>query len=98
MPRRSIGFPLALGIVLALLTAALAVGWQVLLVGDWRPVAQGLTTLHWVLIVLGSLFFVMVIAGRSSAPPGPAVLLPVEGKRWRPMRLAGRLTSTGAEA
>jgi signal transduction histidine kinase len=63
LPRRSIGFPLALGIVLALLTAALAVGWQVLLVGDWRPVAQGLTTLHWVLIVLGSLFFVMVIAG-----------------------------------
>jgi signal transduction histidine kinase len=63
VPRRSIGLPLALGIVLALLTAALAVGWQVLLVGDWRPVAQGLTTLHWVLIVLGSLFFVLVIAG-----------------------------------
>ncbi len=63
MSRRSIGFPLALGIVLALLTAALAVGWQVLLVGDWRPVAEGLTTLHWVLIVLGSLFFVVVIAG-----------------------------------
>jgi len=63
LPRRSIGFPLALGIVLTLLTAVLAVGWQVLLVGDWRPVAQGLTTLHWVLIVLGSLFFVVVIAG-----------------------------------
>jgi signal transduction histidine kinase len=63
LPRRSIGFRLALGIVLALLTAALAVGWQVLLVVDWRPVAQGLTTLHWVLIVLGSSFFVMVIAG-----------------------------------
>jgi signal transduction histidine kinase len=63
VPRRSIGVPLALGIVLALLTAALAVGWQVLVVGDWRPVAQGLTTLHWVLIVLGSLFFVLVIAG-----------------------------------
>lgn len=63
MPRRSIGFRLALGIVLALLTAALAVGWQVLLVGDWRPVAEGLTTLHWVLIVLGSLLFVTVIAG-----------------------------------
>jgi signal transduction histidine kinase len=61
--RRSIGFPLALGIGLAVLTAALAVGWQVLLVGDWRPVTEGLTTLHWVLIVLGSLFFVMVIAG-----------------------------------
>jgi signal transduction histidine kinase len=63
VPRRSIRLPLALGIALACLTAALAVGWQVLLVGDWRPVAQGLTTLHWVLIVLGSLFFVMVLAG-----------------------------------
>ncbi|HVH07021.1 MAG TPA: HAMP domain-containing sensor histidine kinase [Myxococcota bacterium] len=63
MPRRSIRLPLALGIALACLTAALAVGWQVLLVGDWRPVAQGLTTLHWVLIVLGSLFFVMVLGG-----------------------------------
>jgi signal transduction histidine kinase len=61
--RRSIGLPLALGIVLALVTATLAVGWQVLLVRDWPPVAQGLTTLHWVFIVLGSLFFVLVIAG-----------------------------------
>jgi signal transduction histidine kinase len=63
VPRRSIRLPLALGIALACLTAALAVGWQVLLVGDWRPVAQGLTTLHWVLIVLGSVFFVIVLAG-----------------------------------
>ena len=82
MPRRSIRLPLALGIALACLTAALAVGWQVLLVGDWRPVAQGLTTLHWVLIVLGSLFFVMVLAGlvlalhlagaRDAPEPAPA--------------------------
>jgi signal transduction histidine kinase len=63
VPRRSIAFPLALGIALAVLTAALAVGWQVLLVGDWRPVAQGLTTFHWVFIVAGSLLFVIVIAG-----------------------------------
>ena len=63
MPRRSIAFPLALGIVLAVLTAVLAVGWQVLLVGDWRPMAQGLTTFHWIFIVAGSLLFVLVIAG-----------------------------------
>jgi two-component system phosphate regulon sensor histidine kinase PhoR len=63
VPRRSIAFPLALGIVLAVLTAVLAVGWQVLLVADWRPVAQGLTTFHWVFIVAGSLLFVLVIAG-----------------------------------
>jgi signal transduction histidine kinase len=63
VPRRSIGFPLALGIGLSLLAAALAVGWQVLLVGDVRPVAEGVTTLHWVLIVLGSAFFVLLIVG-----------------------------------
>lgn len=63
MPRRSIGFPLALGIGLSLLAASLAVGWQVLLVGDVRPVAEGFTTLHWAFIVLGSLFFVLLIVG-----------------------------------
>jgi len=61
--RRSIGFPLALGIGLSLLAATLAVGWQVLLVGDVRPVTEGFTTLHWVLIVLGSFFFVLLIVG-----------------------------------
>ena len=63
MTRRSIGFPLALGIGLSLLAASLAVGWQVLLVGDLRPVTEGFTTLHWVLIVLGSVFFVLLIVG-----------------------------------
>ena len=63
MTRRSIGFPLALGIGLSLLAASLAVGWQVLLVGDIRPVTEGFTTLHWLLVVLGSLFFVLLIVG-----------------------------------
>ena len=63
MARRSIGFPLALGIVLSLMTAALAVGWQVLVVGDLPTVTEGLTTLHWVWIVLGSAFFVLLIVG-----------------------------------
>jgi signal transduction histidine kinase len=63
VPRRSIAFPLALGIALAVLTAVLAVGWQVLLVGDWRPVAPGVSTFHWVFLVAGSLLFVLVIAG-----------------------------------
>lgn len=63
MARRSIGFPLALGIVLSLMTAALAAGWQVLVVGDLPTVTEGLTTLHWVWIVLGSAFFVLLILG-----------------------------------
>jgi signal transduction histidine kinase len=63
VPRRSIAFPLALGIALAVLTAVLAVGWQLLLVGNWQPLAHGFTTFHWVFIVAGALLFVVVIAG-----------------------------------
>ncbi|HEY5656210.1 MAG TPA: HAMP domain-containing sensor histidine kinase [Myxococcota bacterium] len=61
--RRSIGLPLTLGIVLAVLVLALAVGWQILVVGDARSVAAGLSTLDWVLLVLGTLFFVLVLLG-----------------------------------
>lgn len=34
-----------------------------LLVGDVRPVTEGLSTLHWALVVLGSVFFVLLIVG-----------------------------------
>jgi len=61
--RRSIGFPLTLGIVLTLLVLALAVAWQVLVVSDVRRVASGLTTLDWVLLIFGTLFFVLIIVG-----------------------------------
>jgi signal transduction histidine kinase len=61
--RRSIGFPLALGIVLTLLALALAVGWQILVVSDARPAARGLSTLDWVLLVLGAVFFLLLIVG-----------------------------------
>ncbi len=63
MPRRSIGYPLALGISLCLIAIALGVGWQLLVVGDLTPAAAGLTPAHWVAIVLGSLFAVLMISG-----------------------------------
>jgi two-component system phosphate regulon sensor histidine kinase PhoR len=61
--RRSIGIPLAIGIVLAILLLTLAVGWQILLVGGARSVAHGLSRLDWVLLVLGTLFFALVLGG-----------------------------------
>lgn len=61
--RPSIGFPLALGITLSVIALALAVGWQLLVVGELRPLAGGLTSLHWTLIVLGTLFFLLIIVG-----------------------------------
>lgn len=61
--RRSIGFPLVLASLLTVLLLALAVGWQILVVGDPRPVAAGLSTMDWVFLILGTLFFVLVLAG-----------------------------------
>lgn len=63
MARRSIGFPLTIGIVLSLLAIALLVAWQILVVGNLRPVAEGLTVVHWVLLILGTLFFALIIVG-----------------------------------
>jgi len=61
--RRTIGFPLALGIVLCVLALTLGIGWQLIVVGDLGPVTRGLTRIHWLLIILGSLFFVLIIVG-----------------------------------
>jgi signal transduction histidine kinase len=61
--RRSIGFPLTIGIVLSVLALALGVGWQILVVSDLAPVARGLTGVHWVLLILGGIFFLLIIFG-----------------------------------
>ncbi len=65
MTRRSIGFPLTLGVVLLLLVLSLAVAWhlQILVLDDVRAVQEGLSDLDWVLLVIGAVFFVLVIIG-----------------------------------
>jgi len=61
--RRSIGFPLTIGIVLVVLALVLAVGWQILVVSDLAPVARGLTGVHWLLLIAGGVFFLLLIVG-----------------------------------
>jgi signal transduction histidine kinase len=61
--RRSIGQPLTIGIILMILLIALAVGWQVMVWTDLRVMASGLDTLAWVLLVLGTLCFLLIMAG-----------------------------------
>jgi len=63
MPRRSIGGPLAIGIVSMVLVLALAVGWQILVWRDASEPASGMSTFDSVLFVLGTLFFLFVLAG-----------------------------------
>ena len=50
-------------VTITLIAVGLAVGWQILVVADLAPVTRGLTTVQWLLIGLGSLFFVLIIVG-----------------------------------
>ncbi|MCG8589243.1 MAG: HAMP domain-containing histidine kinase [Proteobacteria bacterium] len=59
--RRSIGTPLTIGIVLTILVLTLAVGWWVLVWRDTQLDPE--VTLNWALIILGTVFFVLVMAG-----------------------------------
>jgi signal transduction histidine kinase len=61
--RRSIGFPLTLGIVLLVLVLALAVGWQFLVWDGVTPLRHGLRGLDWVFLVLGAVFFIVLMVG-----------------------------------
>ena len=63
MPRRSIGGPLAIGIVSMVLVLALGVGWQILVWRDDADAAPGMSTFDMILFGFGTLFFLMVFAG-----------------------------------
>jgi signal transduction histidine kinase len=63
MFRRSTITPLTIGIVLMLLLVTLAVGWQVLVWTDRPDAAPALRLSDWLLLVFGSLFFLVVMVG-----------------------------------
>ncbi len=63
MSRRSTVTPLTIGIVLMLLLLSLAAGWQVLVWTDRPDAAPSLRPSDWLLLVLGSLFFLVVMVG-----------------------------------
>ena len=63
MSRRSTVTPLTIAIVLILLLLTLAVGWQVLVWTDRPDAAPALRASDWLLLVLGSLFFLVVMIG-----------------------------------
>lgn len=63
MQRRSIGIPLAIGIVSMVLVLVLAVGWQILVWRGGTEIPGTLSRLDAVLFVLGTAFFLLVLAG-----------------------------------
>jgi len=64
MARRSVGFPLMLGLALAILAAVLAVVYWLLVLEDVHPIApSGLETRGWILLALGTTFFALIIVG-----------------------------------
>ncbi len=62
-PRRSIRFPVSVGIVRTVIAVVLGVSWQFIVVSDLGSMARGLTRAQWVLGVLGAACFLLLIAG-----------------------------------
>ncbi len=58
-PRVSLPITLTSGLVAV--TIALTVGWQILVTREFQAFAEGFTAVHWMLVSLGSLFFVLII-------------------------------------
>jgi signal transduction histidine kinase len=57
-----VSIPIALTAGIVAITIALTVGWQILVARESEAFAAGFTAVHWVLIVLGSLFFALIIS------------------------------------
>ncbi len=62
---RSIGPPIAMGVILVVILLILGIGWNVLVVSDAFHLQgkPGVGAGHWMLLILGSLLFALVIAG-----------------------------------
>ena len=59
--RRPISVPITLTSVLVAITILLTIGWQILVVREFRALVEGFTLVHWALVIVGSIFFVLII-------------------------------------
>ena len=58
---RRVSIPIALTVAIVAITIALTVGWQILVVREFEAFVEGFTPIHWVLVILGSIFFALII-------------------------------------
>ena len=63
MKRRSIGFPVTLSSVLILLVLTLGAGWLILVVSDVGPAPTGLSSIDWLLLILGAAVSLLILIG-----------------------------------
>jgi len=56
-----VSIPIALTASIVAVTIALTVGWQILVAREFEAFAAGFTPVHWLLVILGSLFFALII-------------------------------------
>jgi signal transduction histidine kinase len=61
MPRPRVSVPITLTVALVAITLALTVGWEILVVREFGAFRGGFSAIHWVLLILGSLFFTTII-------------------------------------
>jgi signal transduction histidine kinase len=61
-PRRSLGFPITLGVVMIVLVVVLTVGW--VLVNAFSAISnEGQADVYWALLAVGSIFLLLVLVG-----------------------------------
>ena len=58
-PRVSI--PITLTVAIVVITVVLTIGWQILVVREFEAFAEGFTAVHWSVLILGSIFFTLII-------------------------------------
>ncbi len=61
MAPRRVSLPIGLTVGLVTLALALTAGWQVLVAREFAAWAEGFAAVHWLLVILGSTFFVTII-------------------------------------
>ena len=58
---RKVSVPIVLAVFCVAVTITLTVGWQILVAREFGALAQGFTAIHWVLAIVGSGLFALII-------------------------------------
>lgn len=62
-PSQKVSVPITVAVFCVVLTITLTVGWQILVAREFGALAQGFTAVHWMLAIVGSAFFALIITG-----------------------------------